>query len=289
MTSIKVPNANQRIVNEINKDKNDIDLPYIENIDKVKNDLVEIIKENEDIHYKEKEQLGPDAGLLVSRIPVVTSEENELDRELSKVQYLKSHIDPQNLYFKGVDPLRYVPIFEQRHKERENVAFQKFLLNSIDPNDTYQISKIQELFPEVWDQRYKMMEKEAEKYRKLAELNLKGKAESAEDFIILYNIANGLIEYDPEVLRSVMGLNEMEQTVRVDSNRFRRGILNYTKYRKLVDPKVSQTLDISKPFDPTGNINFRRALDGNARAPQETPSALTNMTNVNRTIRGLYI
>ena len=184
--------------------------------------------------------------------------------------------------------MRYVPIFEQRQKELENKAFQKFLLNSVDEKDVYELNRLQELFPEIWEAREQMLIKEADKYKMLAELNLKGKATTAEDFIILYNIANGLIEFSPEVLKSIMGLDNINEKISTTSKRFKRGILNYTKYKKYEDTKQVYKIDLLQPFKADGTVNYKTAQNGARLNPDYTNSAIGQAVDTNRTIRGLY-
>lgn len=279
--------SSENIIKKLNKPRDEINLPVIENVDKLKNDVVNLIKRNDHIHYNEKEAIGDNNDLLVGNVPIVTTEENELDRELSKVRYLKKKFDKQDVIFQGVDPLRYVPIFEQRHRELENKQFQKFLLNTVDPNDPYAIAKLQDLFPEIWEQRERQIDLEAEKYRKLASLNLKGKADTADEFILLYNIGNGLIEYDADVLKQVMGLDNIKDNIQTSADRFKKGILNYTKYKKYALDKISNKIDILRPFNANGELNFKKD-NANDIIKIYTPSALTQMKDTSTTIANLY-
>jgi len=90
-------------------------------------------------------------------------------------------------------------MLDKLNEERENELFESFVLNSVDPDNAYQMRNIQNMFPEIWERRAVIIEKQAEKYKRLAKINMTGKINSREDYILLFNVAKGLIDFNPLV------------------------------------------------------------------------------------------
>jgi len=259
------------------------------NIDKDASDVVKTIKRNEGYKYHELKQLDPNRGSIVGNVPVPVHEVDDREEDLIAATRLKDKFDPNDLYFGKLDPEKYVPLLDKLNAEKENELFEQFVLKSVDPNNAYQMKQIQEMFPEIWDRRRKIIENEADKYKKLAKINMTGKINTREDYILLFNIANGLVDFNPTVLDSLM-FNTLDQyrSVGYDNNNkeFTSGKLNFSKFVKYIStPKAVNAVDISKPFKVGGTLN---TIDDDEERRSVVNSSVVESKKRFDAIRGLF-
>lgn len=192
-------------------------------------------------------------GHLVTEIPVKRygDQDNEKIENLGLLKELKTSFDKDGDILGKLDPEEYFSIWKNKYEEYQKIQYFRWLFNNIDSNDPYQIEKVQELFPEYYQEAEKAIDETADMYERLAQIQYNG-IRSRDDWFLVYNIAHGKVQFDVKTLEKIMGINLPDTLFTQD---FEAGILNPRRYRKWNTENTIMKINPWKPFLNDGKIN----------------------------------
>lgn len=219
-------------------------------IKKKAKDIIEELEKNKP-KYSIDEKAAFKTGHVVTKVPVNQYSHNPKEDDLSLMKEIRTNIDPDGKLIEGLDPEKYFSIWKDKYDEYERLNFYRWAFSQIDKDDPYQISKLHEFFPEFYQDAEKQIEETAQLYERLADINYRG-LKSRDDWLTAYNISNGKIQFDSDVLEKIMGIKSNDISLQ---EQYEYGLLNPKRYRKMKYEQEVAPIDPFRPFDDSGSIN----------------------------------
>lgn len=223
----------------------------------IRKNVNQIINELEDslpIKYSIDQKTAFDSEHLVTRVPVDTYSHDPKEDDIALMKELRDTVDEDGKIFTGLDPEKYSGILKKKNEEFEAEQLRRYVFKNIKNKSPYEIQKLQEMFPEVYQDAEKAIDETSKLYEMLAEINFRG-PQSREHWLLLYNVWLGKVQFDSEVLNRIMGIKGSDQIKTEDD--YEWGILSPKRYKKM---KYDQTVKLIDPFVPyknDGTINYK--------------------------------
>ncbi len=190
---------------------------------------------------------------LVTSVPVTRYSQDPREDDLSLMKELREEIDKDHKIFDGLDPEKYFDIWRKKYDEYERLQFFRFVFSNTDMNDPYQVSKIQEQFPEIYADAERQVDETADLYDTLADITYRG-VKDRKDWLYAYNISRGKVQFDNNTLQKLMGVYKGEDAIR-NEDQYEFGILAPKRFRKMKYEQQVQSVNPFMPFTHDGTLN----------------------------------
>lgn len=197
------------------------------------------IREEPDID----EKVAFPSGHVFTSVPVNLYKRDDREEKLANIVELKQQLDPEGTLLGTINPTEYADFIDKRLREWEHGRFVEYVSKSFDPESAYELQKIQEIFPEFWEERRKEIHNNREDLERFAKIYLKG-PQSRDDYYFLYCIWSGIKQLDPKAIETVLGLNTPSEQF---TERYVSGLLSP---RKLFSYDKPSEIAIVNPFMP---------------------------------------
>ena len=188
--------------------------------------------------------VGAQARHTVSEVPYKAYTDRKEEETLSLYKELTDAVGDG--VFQGLDSKKFIEFTKTRQDEAEALQFEKYVLDSLNPNDPYQMHLATDWFPEIFEKRLETITSVADKYRRLAHMWVYG-IESNADMALTYHISEGNEVFDGNVLAKIIGYDPDSQKAAQD--RANDGFMD--------DKRVNAA---ENAYNPTNSVDFRNPL-----------------------------
>jgi hypothetical protein len=216
-----------------------------------RNDINDLLNSIDYPDYDDYVSYDTKSGHDISRIPKAHYKPRKEEDIISKYRELQD-ISGSTGVFKGLDPSQFVDYVKVRGEEQEELQFEKYLLESVDPTNKYEVDRMYNLFPEIAQSRENTLKRQKEKYAQLIHMWIYGvssdRDQGRKDMALGFKIDTGQEKFSGAVLEKLLGIDSV--STKVAENQY--SLDGY--------PDDFKTQHLNQPWDENNSINLSRPL-----------------------------